>query len=105
MLMTSSLLPVLQEDAICNRHLWQTVDSREACHLVESQFCQVRRNAVVDGGVVGLDLSGFSFEVAVTGKLYAILPWLVCHWNISAQLGWEHLWPGAGGRPWVGLGL
>ena len=30
-----------QEDAVCNQHLWHEADTREACHLAESQFCQV----------------------------------------------------------------
>jgi len=26
---------------VCNQHLWHEVDTKEACHLAESQFCQV----------------------------------------------------------------
>ena len=44
---TSCLFPVLQENAISNRHLWHLVDSREACHLAETQYCQVIQSAIV----------------------------------------------------------
>ena len=31
----------LQEGAVSNQHIWHEIDTREACHLAETQFCQV----------------------------------------------------------------
>ena len=31
----------LQEGAVSSQHIWHEIDTREACHLAETQFCQV----------------------------------------------------------------
>ena len=32
-----------EEDTVSQQHIWHEVDTREACHLAETQFCQVRQ--------------------------------------------------------------